>query len=562
MGTSSRQGTILPASHSYSTTKPNTSTTNIHLTYLKDYILTNSKSEDASGVELIFGGCERVCVSGLVAYLVFPFLAEQLNSFDSLHTILLPSYTWSQFSEMLTRCFDCEPWNLDLDENIDIQFTENSCENESAKSDEDREKETTNEEMVEVDDTSCHTFSQITCESDENCQDITVENRTDDKSDDCDNLETVNHVIVVEEDIFLECKDTSCNKVKTKSETNNDLLIKSDDTIILDENTEDIDESNLDSELSNNIISRKAKSPTTHNYTENNNSPVSKYVCNACQESFESRSLCMLHVSGGECGAKLKHAFKAMQRSLELQRRRYRELHDDIISNGEEEAQADRDRDILLACSHCHKSFKHRAHLVQHLRSHTKEKPFKCEECARAFSTKGNLKIHMERHKDPSHRKFKCSECDFTATSSVLLKYHMNAHSGVKMFECQDCGVSYMRPHSLRKHRRQGCNTDKLANIPRQPQLKKRLLDEGYSNLPNLLVQTRIKISQKDSSSILQDEEGEVIEESCVVITDAGDELPHYGVDDMNLLVVPLVQQSHSQQHLEEVVACNMQLYS
>ena len=61
-----------------------------------------------------------------------------------------------------------------------------------------------------------------------------------------------------------------------------------------------------------------------------------------------------------------------------------------------------------------------------------------------------------------------------------------------------------------------------------------------------------------------KDEEGEVIEESCVVITDGtGDELPHYGVDDLNLLVVPLVQQAHSQPHLEEeVVACNMQLYS
>ena len=34
--------------------------------------------------------------------------------------------------------------------------------------------------------------------------------------------------------------------------------------------------------------------------------------------------------------------------------------------------------------------------------------------------------------------------CDFGATSSVLLKYHMNAHKGVKMFQCQDCGASYM----------------------------------------------------------------------------------------------------------------------
>lgn len=50
-------------------------------------------------------------------------------------------------------------------------------------------------------------------------------------------------------------------------------------------------------------------------------------------------------------------------------------------------------------CSVCYKTFACRSALDIHYRSHTKERPFQCLLCQRAFSTKGNMKQHMLTHK-------------------------------------------------------------------------------------------------------------------------------------------------------------------
>ena len=50
-------------------------------------------------------------------------------------------------------------------------------------------------------------------------------------------------------------------------------------------------------------------------------------------------------------------------------------------------------------CHICGKTFACYSALEIHIRSHTKERPFKCEICDRGFSTKGNMKQHMLTHK-------------------------------------------------------------------------------------------------------------------------------------------------------------------
>ena len=46
--------------------------------------------------------------------------------------------------------------------------------------------------------------------------------------------------------------------------------------------------------------------------------------------------------------------------------------------------------EIILSMSTCHRMFL--------FRSHTGERPYKCNICGNRFTTKGNLKVHFSRH--------------------------------------------------------------------------------------------------------------------------------------------------------------------
>merc|ERR1719341_3052423 len=70
-------------------------------------------------------------------------------------------------------------------------------------------------------------------------------------------------------------------------------------------------------------------------------------------------------------------------------------------------------------CRICFKVFGCASGLEIHMRSHTKERPFKCPDCERGFTTKGNLKQHQAIHNNtPKKEALKAEEAAVPESTS------------------------------------------------------------------------------------------------------------------------------------------------
>jgi len=72
----------------------------------------------------------------------------------------------------------------------------------------------------------------------------------------------------------------------------------------------------------------------------------------------------------------------------------------EVLTNHSRDNIENDDTYLKHVCRFCQKAFGSDSALQIHLRSHTGERPYKCNICANRFSTKGNLKVHFVRHKE------------------------------------------------------------------------------------------------------------------------------------------------------------------
>ncbi|NXP78064.1 OSR2 protein, partial [Ramphastos sulfuratus] len=89
---------------------------------------------------------------------------------------------------------------------------------------------------------------------------------------------------------------------------------------------------------------------------------------------------------------------------------------------------------------------------------HSKEKPFKCQECGKGFCQSRTLAVHKTLHMQESPHK--CPTCGRTFNQRSNLKTHLLTHTDIKPYNCEQCGKVFRRNCDLRRH--------SLTHTPRQ----------------------------------------------------------------------------------------------
>uniref|UniRef100_A0A8D8TFJ6 RE1-silencing transcription factor n=1 Tax=Cacopsylla melanoneura TaxID=428564 RepID=A0A8D8TFJ6_9HEMI len=103
----------------------------------------------------------------------------------------------------------------------------------------------------------------------------------------------------------------------------------------------------------------------------------------------------------------------------------------------------------LISCYKCDYSTTYKFNLVNHIRRHIGEKPYKCGRCPASFIQKSALKSHLRTH--TGEKPYKCTFCPFTAAHSSTMSYHLRIHQDLKV-KCPHCAYKCVKQKDLNTH--------------------------------------------------------------------------------------------------------------
>lgn len=83
-------------------------------------------------------------------------------------------------------------------------------------------------------------------------------------------------------------------------------------------------------------------------------------------------------------------------------------------------------------CTTCAKIFKKKFNYQSHMRTHSSEKPYRCQYCSRGFARESDRKRHEKIHEDAGYR---CEGCGKEFKRGDTLQSHLKSQTGVKCWQ-------------------------------------------------------------------------------------------------------------------------------
>lgn len=151
----------------------------------------------------------------------------------------------------------------------------------------------------------------------------------------------------------------------------------------------------------------------------------------------------------------------------------------------------------VYICEFCSKEFRKSYNYIRHRRVHTREKPYNCALCERAFSTKSKLHEHVKIHRLDEHhgilaKHYPCAVCCQAFSSLRLLDKHMSTHSQICKvgYKCKICEDLFESSIALayHKHKQVDADSEFLQQLLPTP-------TEVYSNVNNAAVSCEVQTS-------------------------------------------------------------------
>uniref|UniRef100_A0A1I8Q4F7 C2H2-type domain-containing protein n=1 Tax=Stomoxys calcitrans TaxID=35570 RepID=A0A1I8Q4F7_STOCA len=150
--------------------------------------------------------------------------------------------------------------------------------------------------------------------------------------------------------------------------------------------------------------------------------------------------------------------------------------------------------DRRFHCTMCPKAFVRNSDLKIHVRVHTGEKPYVCDICHKCFRANQNLSVHKKSHMGEASRTYKCEHCDKKFLRNIDRTVHMRSHTGEKPFKCEICNRAYSSKFNVRAH----IERDHISeNGKKKPGPKPRALKEELAKQKKLIEELQQQLLQQ-----------------------------------------------------------------